>query len=99
MLDIKMYISYSITVFIVILISGCILNLLKYHFVFQIFGIAFFFTYLVFNSIFEIWHKNDVNLNEVYIMSLPMLTGVSACLISMALGFWIFPPIRKRFKD
>lgn len=99
MLDIKLYVSYSVMVFIIVLISGCILNLLKYHFVFQLFGIAFFFTFSIFKSIVEILQKDDVTITNIYIISLPMLTGISACLISMVLGFWIFPPIRRKFKD
>lgn len=90
------YISYSIAVFVVVLITGCILNLLEQHYVFQLLGIAFFFTYSIFRS-FSIFQNNfNVSPREVYIALLPMLVGISACLISMVLGFWIFPHIRKK---
>lgn len=91
--------SYSIGVFIVVFIAGCIVNLLKNHFVIQLAGIAFFFTYSVLRGYYAVNVYADLSLNTLYLMILPMLAGISACLISMLLGFWIFPPIRRKFKD
>jgi len=36
---------------------------------------------------------------ELYLLSLPMFAGISACLTAMVLGFWIFPHIRDRFRE
>ncbi len=92
-------VSYSIAVFFIILVSGCAVNLLKEHFVFQLLGIAFFFTYIVINSAFLFENLPDATIKDVFYRSLPSLFGISACLISMTLGFWIFPAIRKKFRD
>jgi hypothetical protein len=92
-------VSYSIAVFFIILISGCAVNLLKEHFVFQLLGIAFFFTYIVINSAILFENTPETTLKAVFYRSLPSLVGISACLISMTLGFWIFPAVRKRFRD
>lgn len=97
MLDSASIISYSIWVFVIVLISGCILNLLKQHYIFQLAGIAFFFTYAVFKSMGIMRHTPDASFRELYFASLPMLTGTSACLASMLAGFWIFPSIRRKF--
>lgn len=91
--------SYSLAVFLVVLISGCVLNLLKRHFIYQLTGIAFFFTYSIFMLMNVFKSRYDISPSEVYFSILPSLMGVSACLISMVLGFWLFPPIRKRFRD
>lgn len=92
-------VSYSIAVFFIILVSGCAVNLLREHFVFQLLGIAFFFTYIVINSAFLFENSPDASIKDVFYRSLPSLFGISACLISMTLGFWIFPAIRKKFRD
>jgi len=92
-------VHYSIIVFIVVFLSGCVLNLLRKHFIFQLTGIAFFCTYTVFKMIFSLQVDQSLTAFDIYSLFLPTMTGVSACLISMVLGFWIFPPIRKKFKD
>ncbi len=91
--------SYSIAVFFIILIAGCAVNLLKQHYIFQLLGIAFFFTYILVNSAIFIESTADVYFKDLFYRSLPSLFGISACLISMTLGFWIFPAIRDRFRD
>lgn len=92
-------ISYSIAVFFIILIAGCAVNLLKQHYIFQLLGIAFFFTYIIINSVVFMAGTYDATFNNLFYRSLPSLFGISACLISMTLGFWIFPSIRTRFRD
>jgi len=91
--------SYSIAVFFIILVSGCAVNLLKQHYIFQLLGIAFFFTYIVINSAIFLESTPDGTFQNLFYRSLPSLFGISACLISMTLGFWIFPVIRDKFKD
>lgn len=91
--------SYSIAVFFIIFFSGCAVNLLKQHYLFQLLGIAFFFTYILINSTIYIESLSDPTFKELFYRSLPSLFGISACLISMTLGFWIFPTLRSRFRD
>lgn len=91
--------SYSIAVFLIIFIAGCSVNLLKQHYIFQLIGIAFFFTYIVINSAMIVESTAGVTFYQIFYRSLPSLFGMSACLISLALGVWIFPAIRSRFKD
>jgi hypothetical protein len=91
--------SYSIAVFFIILIAGCAVNLLKQHYIFQLLGIAFFFTYIIINSAIAIESNADIVFRDLFYRSLPLLFGISACLISMTLGFWIFPGIRERIKE
>ncbi len=91
--------SYSIAVFFIILIAGCAVNLLAQHYIFQLLGIAFFFTYIVINSALYVENTFDVTFIDLFYRSLPSLFGISACLISMTLGFWLFPSIRKKFRD
>jgi hypothetical protein len=91
--------SYSIAVFLIIMVAGCAVNLLKQHYLFQLLGIAFFFTYLVINSAVYIESASGTTFQAVFYRSLPSLFGISACLISMTLGFWIFPAIRSKVKD
>lgn len=91
--------SYSIAVFFIILISGCTVNLLRQHFVFQLLGIAFFFTFIIINSAMFLERNSEATFQELFYRSLPSLFGISACLISMTLGFWLFPKIRYRFRD
>ncbi len=92
-------ILYLYAVFIVVLVSGCIVNLLKRHFVIQLAGIAFLFTYSIFKSIFIVHNNTNISAKDIYFSLLPSLTGIAACLVSMVLGFWIFPYIRKRIKN
>jgi len=91
--------SYSIAVFFIILVAGCSVNLLKQHYIFQLLGIAFFFTYIVINSTIFLESTLNVTFRDLFYRSLPSLFGISACLISLTLGFWIFPIIRNKFKD
>ena len=92
-------ISYSIAVFMVIFLAGLALNLLRRHYIFQLLGIAFLFMYTVIRSVYILQVNVDITFREFYISSLPMLMGISACLTSMVLGFWLFPHIRRKFKD
>lgn len=91
--------SYSISVFIIVLISGCVINLLRQHHIFQLTGIAFFFTYFVIKSVSNFQKNPHLSASDFFLTSLPMLMGISACLISMVIGFWIFPYVRKKFKS
>ncbi len=91
--------SYSIAVFFIILVAGCAVNLLVQHYIFQLLGIAFFFTYIVINSAVYVENTFDVTFVDLFYRSLPSLFGISACLITMTLGFWLFPSIRKKFRD
>lgn len=93
------YISYSIAVFVIVFLSGLIVNLLEKHYIFQLLGIAFFFMYTILKSLSILNIDDNISFKEFYITSLPMLMGIAACLISMVLGFWLFPTIRDRFKD
>lgn len=92
-------VGYSISVFIIVLISGCILNILEKHYIFQLAGIAFCITFIFFKCLSIINNDFEVQLNTLLINTVPLLGGLSACLISMFLGFWVFPPIRKKFKS
>ena len=91
--------SYSIAVFIIIFIASCCVNLLEEHYIFQLIGIAFFFTYIVINSSLFLESKADATFQDLFYRVLPSLFGISACLISLTLGFWVFPAIRNKFKD
>lgn len=88
-------ISYSIAVFFLVLISASILNLLKEHFIFQITGIAFLFMFMVVKVSILFKENPNILLIDLYYSILPILTAIGACLVSLALGFWIFPPIRR----
>lgn len=92
-------VSYSVTVFIIVFIAGCIVNLLKSHFVFQLTGITFFFTYALIKVNSIIRQSVEIQAGELFYGVLPLLSGISACLVSMVLGFLVFPRIRRRFKD
>lgn len=91
--------SYSIAVFLIIFIAGCSVNLLRQHYIFQLIGIAFFFTYIVVNSAIYVERTVNASFQQLFYKSLPSLFGMSACLICLALGVWIFPQIRSKFKD
>ncbi|GAE87472.1 hypothetical protein [Acetivibrio straminisolvens] len=92
-------ISYSIAVFIVVLLAASILNLLKEHYIFQITGIAFLFMIGIIRMTSTILSNSVVSLSQLYFSLLPILSGIGACLFSMSLGFWVFPIIRRKFKD
>lgn len=92
-------ISYSIAVFIVVLLSASILNLYRQHYIFQITGIAFLFLTGVIKMTSLIKNNEIVSLSQLYFVLLPILSGISACLVSMSLGFWIFPFVRRKFKN
>ncbi|MDP4181911.1 MAG: hypothetical protein Q8942_12555 [Bacillota bacterium] len=85
---------YIVLIFMIALISCCVVNLLKQHYIIQLAGISFLFTYLVFKTYYAV--NNSDNLNDIIASYIPALTGISACLIGMVLGFWIFPQIRKK---
>lgn len=96
--ELGVHLSYSMGVFLIVFISGCIVNLFKEHYIFQIIGIALFFTFSIIKSI-EVFDKDpDATARVLFLSSLPMFAGISACLLSMAAGFWIFPIVRKKFK-
>jgi hypothetical protein len=92
-------ISYSIAVFTVVLLAASVLNLLKQHYIFQITGIAFLFLTAIIKTTSMIKSGEVVSLSQLYFMLLPILSGISACLVSMSLGFWIFPFIRRKFRN
>ncbi|MCX7711865.1 MAG: hypothetical protein N2484_18635 [Clostridia bacterium] len=98
MAEINLSVSYSLAVFLVVLISGCIVNLLKQHFIFQLTGVAFFFVFGMIKTFQLLNDHAEVTIKELYFTILPLMSGLSACLISMIAGFWLFPSIRKMFK-
>jgi len=91
-------IDYSISAFFVVLISASILNLLKQHFIFQITGIAFLFMFMIIKVSMLFKSNSNILLADLYYSILPILSSIGACLVAMALGFWIFPPIRRILK-
>ena len=91
--------SYSIAVFFIVFVAACSVNLLEQHYIFQLLGIAFLFTYIVINSAIFLESNPHITLQSLFYRSLPSLFGISACLICLTLGVWIFPGIRKKFKD
>jgi len=91
-------ISYSVSVFFVVLFSASVLNLLKQHFIFQVTGIAFLFMFLIIKISMLFKSNSNILLADLYYSVLPILSSIGACLVAMALGFWIFPPIRRLFR-
>lgn len=90
---------YSVAVFIIVLLSACILNLLENHHVFQLTGIAFFFVFFILRSQ-QLFRANPSLAPAVWFYaSLPLFSGICACLCSMVLGFLLFPWIRAHFRD
>jgi hypothetical protein len=81
----------------VVLISASILNLLKQHFIFQVTGIAFLFMFMIIKASMLLKSNSNILFADLYYSILPILSGIGACLVAMALGFWIFPPIRRIF--
>jgi predicted tellurium resistance membrane protein TerC len=98
-LNADLTISYSVAVFIVVLLSASVLNLLKEHYIFQITGIAFLFIIGVIRMTLAVLDDTVVSLSQLYFTLLPILSAIAACLVSMSLGFWIFPIIRNKFKN
>ncbi len=90
--------SYSIAVFIILFIAGFAVNLLKRHYVFQLLGIAFLFTYIIINSAIYIENTSETSFQTIFLRSMPSLFGISACLITMTLGFWMYPFLRKKIR-
>lgn len=91
--------SYSIAVFIIIFIAGFAVNLLKQHYIFQLLGIAFFFTYIIINSAVYMERTSETTFKTLFFRLMPSLFGISACLITMTLGFWLYPVLRKKIKQ
>lgn len=89
---------YSIGVFTVVLIAGCALNLYRRHFIFQLAGIAFLFTFVIFRFADSVQNNYEITARFFYMETFPALMGISACLISMVLGFWLFPLIRSKIQ-
>ncbi len=85
---------YILAIFLIALTSCCIVNLLRQHYIIQLAGISFLITYLVLRLYYL--SRSDVTLNEFLNCSIPAMTGIAACLTGMVLGFWVFPPIRKK---
>lgn len=98
-LSIDLSISYSIAFFLIALISTSVLNLFKQHYIFQITGIAFLFVSVLVKTLFIIRADSNVLFSKIYLDMLPILSSIGACIVSMALGFWVFPPIRRKFKN
>ncbi|MDQ2087721.1 hypothetical protein RBH29_14925 [Herbivorax sp. ANBcel31] len=92
-------ISYSIAVFFIVLFAASVLNLIRQHYIFQITGIAFLFLYSIIRTTIMIKNNGGIVFNDVYFTILPALSAIGACFVGMALGFWVFPLIRKRFKN
>ncbi len=90
---------YTIAVFIVVLIAGCAVNLIKKHYVIQLAGIAALFILSTFRLLFSLESLTVVEPDKLLEVLFPLLSGTAACLLSMVLGFWLFPSIRKRFRD
>ncbi|ACL75821.1 hypothetical protein [Ruminiclostridium cellulolyticum] len=90
--------SYSIAVFIIIFIAGFAVNLLKKHYIFQLLGIAFFFTYITISTAIYIERTAETSFRAIFYRSMPSLFGISACLVSMTLGFWLYPVLRKKIR-
>lgn len=97
-LDYSLSISYSITVFLIILFSALVLNLIKQHYIFQIIGITFLFLYSIIRITLMISNNANIIFNDIYFAILPALSAMAACFVGMSLGFWVFPLIRKKFK-
>lgn len=95
----SMAFSYSIAVFIIIFIAGFAVNLLKQHYIFQLLGIAFFFTYIIINSAVYMERTSETAFKTLFFRSMPSLFGISACLITMTLGFWLYPVLRKKIRQ
>lgn len=95
----ELIIRYSIGVFIIVFLSGCVLNLLRQHYIFQYAGITFFFICTIIKLVKLIKELPDITAARMFMETLPLLSGTSACLSSMVLGFWLFPPIRKKFRN
>ncbi|AEY65490.1 hypothetical protein [Clostridium sp. BNL1100] len=90
--------SYSIAVFIIIFIAGFAVNLLRQHYIFQLLGIAFFFTYIIINTAVYMERTSETTFQTLFLRSMPSLFGISACLITMTLGFWLYPVLRKKIR-
>ncbi len=91
--------SYSIAVFIIIFIAGFAVNLLRQHYIFQLLGIAFFFTYIIINTAVYMERTSEITFQTLFSRSMPSLFGISACLITMTLGFWLYPVLRKKIRQ
>ncbi len=92
------FFNYIIAMFFIVFIAACALNLLKQHYIYQLVGIAFFFVFFTFRLLSSL-KKGIISLEYIISLSLVALSGISACLAAMALGFWIFPLVRNRFRD
>ncbi|MCX8130061.1 MAG: hypothetical protein N3I35_08185 [Clostridia bacterium] len=90
---------YSIGVFVIIFLSGCVINLLKHHYVIQLAGVSILFTYSIIRLVSFMHSSSMPNLTDLYLFLLPIFAGISACLISMVLGFWLFPTVRRKFRN
>lgn len=88
--------TYSLVAFIIVLIAGCAINLLKRHYILQIIGIAYAVVLSVIKTALFVKRAPFASFREVYLLILPDISMGLACLVSMALGFWIFPHIRRR---
>jgi len=91
------YFIFSCGIYCGFTVSFC-LNLLKEHYIFQITGIAFLFIIGVIRMTLAVLDDTVVSLSQLYFTLLPILSAIAACLVSMSLGFWIFPIIRNKFK-
>lgn len=91
--------SYSIAVFIIVFIAGFAVNLLRQHYIFQLLGIAFFFTYIIINTAVYMESSSKIIFQNLFYRSMPSLFGISACLITMTLGFWLYPVLRKKIRQ
>lgn len=99
MSSIESCLSYSVSVFIVVLVTSCIVNLLDKHYILQLTGIAFFSVYFFFESVSLMKEFNGLDNLQFYQALLSTAAGISACLVSMLMGFLVFPRIRNRFNS
>lgn len=92
-------ISYSFYVFIIIFIAGCAINLLEKHYIVQLSGVAFFILITAVKACGLVITYSKLSQIQIYSLFIPAAAGISSCLISMLLGFWLFSPLRRKFKD
>lgn len=88
--------TYSLLAFIIVLIAGCAINLLKRHYILQILGIAYAIVLSVIKTALFVKDRPFAAFREIYLLILPDISLGLACLISMAIGFWLFPHIRRK---
>lgn len=82
---------YSILSFFIVLIAGCSINLIKQHYVLQIIGTIYSLIMLIIRTTITLKEMPDIGIKQLCISILPFISLTAACLLSMAIGLWIFP--------